>query len=285
MAVIVVHGGAGARGDEASFQDRMRAARAIAEASWSLLQAGASAREAVVDAVRRLEADPRFNAGVGSKLQADGAARLSASLMDAATGRFGGVVNVEGVLEPIVIANHLLEADDRVLAGAGAAAAARDARAALGDPTTPRARSEWNAKRQGMTGTVGAVALDHAGRLAAATSTGGRGFERPGRVSDSCTVAGTFASAAGAASCTGVGEEIVEAALACRVVVALELGLGLDDALARARAALSARGGRAGLISVDAAGRVGAFTTTEAMVWAVAGEPTEEVPGAPSDEP
>jgi L-asparaginase len=281
VAVIVVHGGAGARGDEASFQDRMEAARAIADASWSLLRAGASAREAVVDAVRRLEADPRFNAGVGSKLQADGAARLSASLMDAGTGRFGGVVNVEGVLSPVVIANHLLEADDRVLAGAGAAAAAAEAGAARGDPTTPRAWSEWNAKRQGMTGTVGAVALDHAGRIAAATSTGGRGFERPGRVSDSCTVAGTYASAVGGASCTGVGEEIVEAALACRVVLALELGLGLDDAMARARAALGARGGRAGVIAVDAAGRVGAFTTTEAMVWAVAGAPlavTHDVP-------
>src|SRR5208337_3593178 len=148
-----------------------------------------------------------------------------------------------------------------VLAEAGARQFAREAGLPFASPFTPRARADFNRRRQGKSGTVGAVALDRKHHLAAATSTGGRGFEYPHRVSDSPTVAANFANRWGAVSATGVGEEIVEHAVAARICTFLECGLSLKAATRRV---LSQARNRAqfGWIALDRHGEVQAVTTT-----------------------
>ncbi len=264
--ILLIHGGAGRAANPDRAAEIHAAVQRIVAEAWPALRAG-GALEAVVEAVRRLEDDPRFNAGTGSKLQRDGAARLSASLMDGARERFSGVVNVEGLLNPIALCRGLLEDADRVLMGEGALARARELGLREGDVRTERALAAWRAAAEGQTGTVGAVAVDADGRLAAATSTGGRGFERVGRVSDSCTIAGNYATAAAAVSCTGVGEHIVDGGLAARLVGAVEAGRGLEQAADALIARMNTRGWEAGFIAVDRAGGFVARRTTEAMTW------------------
>jgi L-asparaginase len=265
--VLVIQGGAGKRRLLAGRQAIGAALARISRACWPALEQGGSALEAVVEAVIQLEADPLFNAGLGSKLQADGAARMSASLMDGDTERFSGVVNIEGIAHPIRLCHHLLDGGDRVLAGSGALSRARELGLAERDVRTRKSIAAWQKAIAGETGTVGAVALDAAGRLAAATSTGGRGMERIGRVSDSCTVAGNFATESAAVSCTGVGEDIVDAALAVRVIGGVDAGQSLDRAVAATRARMVARDWRAGLIAVDATGAWTVAHTTEELYW------------------
>jgi L-asparaginase len=265
--VLVIHGGAG---KDRPAQTRQRIAeqlRTIAEQSWTALSQGASALEVVVAATQRLEADPLFNAGTGSKLQVDGGARLSASLMDGKTERFSGVVNVEGLGHPITLCLHLLDDNDRVLAGSGALARARELGLPETDVRTPESIAAWQAGIAGKTGTVGAVALDVHGHLAAATSTGGRGMERVGRVSDSCTVAGNFATDMAAVSCTGIGEDIVDGALAVRLTAAVEGGAPMKAAAMALEERMAAQDWSAGLIALDHTGAWATPHTTKRLYW------------------
>jgi len=216
VPLLLVHGGAGSK---AMSEERHRAyvesLKRILEQAYPVLARGGSAVTAVVRAVELLENDPLYNAGLGSKIQSDGKIRMSASLMDGRRLRFSGCVNVEGLKNPIRLAKLLQTRGDRVLAEAGARQFAREAGLPFASPFTPRARADFKRRRQGKSGTVGAVALDRKHRLAAATSTGGRGFEYPHRVSDTPTVAANFANRLVSAS--GVGEEIVEHAVAARI--------------------------------------------------------------------
>ncbi len=265
--VLIIHGGAG---NDRPIEIRNRIAvqlHSIAEASWTALQAGGSALDVVVDATRRLETDPLFNAGTGSKLQVDGAARLSASLMDGTQERFSAVVNVQNLAHPITLCHHLLGESDRVLAAEGALARARELGLEEADVRTERSIAQWKAKIAGQTGTVGAVALDTEGRIAAATSTGGRGMERVGRVSDSCTVAGNYATQIAAASCTGIGEDIVDGALAVRLVQAIELGADLPGAAATLQERMATHSWRAGIIALDHTGAWAVPYTTQRLYW------------------
>ncbi len=270
--VLVLHGGAGRLAAGGRTDEAREALRGILTASWPQLRDGGTALDAVVAAVVRLEAYPLFNAGTGSKLQRDGVARLSAAVMDGARERFGGVVNVEGLAHPIRLARALVEEDSRVLAGAGALARARELGLAERDVRTPRAIAAWERGLAGETGTVGAVALDAEGRLAAATSTGGRGLERVGRVSDTPTVAANVATEAAAVSLTGVGEDIVDGLLGPRLVAAVEAGQTLAQAEAALLERMRARGWRAGFIAVDRSGGWCAGHTTPGMTWGVATE-------------
>ena len=150
-----------------------------------------TALETVVYAVSLLEDDELFNAGIGSQIQSDGKIRMSASLMDGTTEKFSGVINIEDVKNPIQVAHFLMKEDDRVIAGNGAINYAIQNGFESFSTETPQRKAEYNAKLiSNRLGTVGCVALDANGNLAAATSTGGKGFEIPGRVSDSATVAG-----------------------------------------------------------------------------------------------
>jgi len=260
---LIIHGGAGAReGAHVGFPQYQTSLSIIRDAAWRALRAD-GARAAVLAAVRLLEDDPIFNAGLGSRIQRDGAVRMSAALMDAEQGVFAGVVNIERVRHPIDVADALSGREHTVVSGSGATALARELGMDVFDPITEHRLEEHRQHLEGDTGTVGAVALDEAGRICAGTSTGGVGYELPGRVSDSATVAGTFASQAAGVSCTGIGEHIVNHGAAVRVVIRVEDGAGLDLAVLRTIAEADQHGFEYGLIAVDAAGRPVAGSTRD----------------------
>ena len=265
--VLLIHGGAGKERPDQTREELARHLKTIADKTWPALRDGASALSVVVAATVRLEADPLFNAGTGSKLQIDGEARLSASLMDGTDERFSGVVNIEHLAHPITLCRHLLDEDDRVLAGAGALARARMLGLPEKDLRTPQSIARWKSGIEGKTGTVGAIALDSQARLAAATSTGGRGLEQVGRVSDSCTVAGNYATPTAAVSCTGIGEDIVDGALAVRLVAAVESGTPLSLASQELHARMLRHGWAAGLIALDNTGAWSTPHTTDRLYW------------------
>ena len=267
MPTLIIHGGAGRIRDKKGQVDVSNSLSNIAQDIWTQIMAGCSAVDAAVAAARMLENDPLFNAGVGSKLQSDGAARLSAALMNGHTERFSGVINVEGLLNPIELCRLLQDERDRVLSGEGALSRARALGLAEGNVKTELALSTWRSAISGETGTIGAVVLDNQGRIAAATSTGGRGMEGVGRVSDSATVAGNFASAHAGVSCTGIGEDIVDGALAARLVSAVDSGIELEAASTSLKQKMMSREWRAGLIAVDAGGKWSTLHTTDILYW------------------
>ena len=183
--------------------------------------------------VRALESEPMFNAGLGARLQRDGVARLSASMMDGKRQRLAAVSNIISIQHPSEVTRLLLEERDRNLSSYEASRFAFQKGLKPKHVETPKRLTEWHEKQNRKFGTVGCVALDQGRNTADATSTGGRGFETPGRVSDSFTPAGNFASAYGAVSCTGIGEEILEAAAAAAVVTRLEDGMSLEEAVTK----------------------------------------------------
>ncbi|HUH32616.1 MAG TPA: isoaspartyl peptidase/L-asparaginase [Daejeonella sp.] len=228
-----------------------------------------TALQTVVFAVSLLEDCELFNAGLGSQIQSDGKIRLSASLMDSVSRKFSGVINVEDVKNPIQIAEKLLEYDDSVLSGEGALDFARNNGFDFFNPETDQRRHEYYQKLEASRkGTVGCVALDEEGNLAAATSTGGKGFEIPCRVSDSATVAGNYANDYAAISCTGVGEDIVSAALAAKIVTRVTDGLSLKAAADKSFAELKTFEGFAGIIGISASGEMYHCDSHPYMVWA-----------------
>lgn len=253
MPVLILHSGAGGEPDPDRRRAIARELVRIGDLAWAKL-AHASALDVVVEATRLLEDVPFFNAGRGSKLQEDGVARLSAALMCGDTLRFSGVVGIEGFLNPILACPALLDARDRVLMGEGAARWAQEQGLERGDARTERRIEEWRSAKQGKSGTVGALALDAGGRLASAISTGGRGGERVGRMSDSPTVAGNYASAMAAAGMTGIGEQIVDGALAVRLVAAVEGGESIRSASQRLMGEIRSRTWEVGMIGLSADG-------------------------------
>lgn len=277
---LLIHGGAGSIPEDGRARQMAASLRRIAAQGYAVLAGGGSALDAAVNAVRLLEDDPLFNAGTGSKLQIDGRARMSAAVMDGASERFAGVVNIEELANPILLSRALLDDDARVLAGPGALARARELGLPEKDVRTAERIAAWEARmkggdpdpsQQGRTGTVGAVALDLRGDLAAATSTGGRGYEAVGRVSDTPTVAATYANSHAAVSLTGVGEHIVDGALGARLVAMVEGGLSLEQAQERLLAHMHRRRWEAGLIAVDARGDWIAGNSTPGMSWWLCG--------------
>jgi L-asparaginase len=222
-----------------------------------------------VYAVELLENCDLFNAGIGSQIQRDGKIRMSASLMDGVSKKFSGVINIEDVKNPIRVAEKLLLEEDRVLGGEGALQFARANGFPHFNAETPQRRTEFESKlRSSKTGTVGCVALDKEGRLAAATSTGGKGFELPGRISDSATVAGNFANDECGISCTGVGEDIVSGATAVKIATRVTDGLSIKEAFERTFAELKPFDGFVGAIAIDNKGNVFHQDSHPSMVFA-----------------
>ncbi|GAB4213253.1 MAG: isoaspartyl peptidase/L-asparaginase [Synechococcales cyanobacterium] len=279
---LVIHGGAGSALEGEKSPDAVRSSlAAIVSEVYGALADGLAATAAVVMACRLLEDDPLFNAGTGSVLQSDGQVRMSASVMDGQRQSFSGVINVSRVQHPITMAAHLQTSPDRVVSDLGAAELARELTLPIYDPITPKRLREWvELQQQKVTelpqrvrtslamGTVGAVALDVQGSLAAATSTGGRGFERIGRVSDSATPAGNYATASAAVSCTGVGEDILDEGVATRIVVRVTDGLTLTEAVAKTFAEAKGRQRDFGAIAVSATGEIAWDTTTDLILVA-----------------
>lgn len=263
---IIVHAGAGGRVGEDLVAHRAGCAHA-ASSGWEVLRAHGSALDAVEVAVRCLEDNPLFNAGTGAVLNVLGQVELDASLMDGRTLRAGAVAAVQRIKNPVSLARKLLDAGVHVLlAGHGANRFATQAGIAeCGEPSliVARQRDRWQARH----GTVGAVALDGHGDLAAATSTGGVFDKLPGRVGDSALIgAGTYADAHAAVSCTGVGEAIIRTALAKTVVDQAQAMGHIGVAVLRALRALQQQtGAEAGLIAIDRRGRIACARNTAHM--------------------
>src|SRR5690606_40603512 len=222
-----------------------------------------------VFAVTLLEDDPLFNAGIGSQIQRDGKIRMSASLMDSATQKFSGVINIQNVKNPVLVAKALMEEDDRVLGDTGAKQYAEQHGFEDFSTEISQRRSEYEAKvKSEGKGTVGCVALDRDGKLAVATSTGGKAFEIPERISDSATVAGNYANSFCAVSCTGVGEDIVSNATATKIVTRVTDGMSLQDAFEKTFEELKQIDGFAGAIALDKNGNVYHQDSYPTMVFA-----------------
>ncbi len=300
-AVIAIHGGAGAISrTQLSAQKELEyveALSAIVEQAQHMLEEGASALDVVTEAVRQLEECPLFNAGMGSVYTADETHELDACVMDGYSLNAGAVAGVKHLRNPVLAARQVLENSPHVLLiGDGAEAFAQQQGMTLVNnaffSTPARLQQLQEAKAQGAVsldhdapldertkmGTVGAVALDKHGNLAAATSTGGMTNKLPGRVGDSPLVgAGCYANNANVAvSCTGTGEVFIRALAAYDIAALMEYGhLSLHDACERVvMEKLPALGGSGGLIAIDSEGNVALPFNSEGMyrAWAYAGD-------------
>ena len=270
-AKLIIHGGFFSESltNQEVKHAKQEALSEIIQKSYEHLQTH-SAIQTCVFAVSLLEDCLLFNAGLGSQIQGDGKIRLSASLMDGKSQKFSGVINIEDVKNPIQVAEKLMFVEDRVLSGSGALEYARQNGFDYFNPETPQRRKEYEGKLNASIGlgTVGCVALDNDGNIAAATSTGGKGFEIPGRVSDSATVAGNFANAYAGISCTGIGEDIVSAGLSVKIVTRVTDGMNLKEASRKSFQELKPYGGFAGIIGISSTGEIYHCDSYPYMVWA-----------------
>lgn len=277
MATLIVHGGAGRI--RALKEHRKGIEAALNRAYPILLKAGAL--EAVVAAVSSMEDDPVFNCGLGSALTIEGTVETDASVM-VSDGRCGAVGAVRGVKNPILLARKVMEETDHILlVDTGAERLAQ--RFGLHSPedltTEPRRRELESLKSVRKAqylprfdrfldlGTVGAVAWDEGGVIAAATSTGGLMGKLPGRVGDSAVIgAGTYASEHGGASATGHGEAILRLLIARWVTQLMEHAPAqeaVDQVIKEARL----KGCACGVIAVDSKGHPGFGFNTQSMSW------------------
>jgi beta-aspartyl-peptidase (threonine type) len=253
-------------------------------AGWEALMAGGSALDAVERAVMAMEDNPVFDAGSNAHLNADGEVELDACIMEGSRLEAGAVAAVQGVRNPVQLARRVLESPHWLLVGDGARRFAAAHEVEVCDPralVTARRRREWEASGGtptpasamfGIPGdTVGAVALDGSGTIAAATSTCGNAGKPPGRVGDSPIVgASTYArSGCGGVSVTGWGEGIVRVVWAKGVVDLLHGGLTAPQAAAAALGLLAPVGAIGGLVVLDGQGRAGAAHNSTRMAYAL----------------
>jgi beta-aspartyl-peptidase (threonine type) len=248
---IIVHGGA--KTIRADRQDaNRRGCLAAARAGQAVLEAGGSAVDAVVAAIKVLEDDATFNAGYGSVLNADGEVELDAALMDGATLDVGAVAALAGARNPIAVCQSLLHDKPVLLVGDGALRYARETGATICDPAELKAEE---IVADEACDTVGCVAFDSQGNLAAGTSTGGLGGVRPGRVGDSPIPGGGLyaENGVGGVSFSGEGESILRLALAARLMHALA-STDASHAASLAIAQMPRVGGEAGCIVLGPTG-------------------------------
>ncbi|NUU65189.1 beta-aspartyl-peptidase [Enterobacteriaceae bacterium BIT-l23] len=298
-AVIAIHGGAGALSRlQMSAEQEQRYIQAlsdIVDAGQQMLAAGESALDAVCEAVRLLEECPLFNAGIGSVYTRDETHELDACVMDGVTLNAGAVAGVSHLRNPVLAARLVMEQSPHVLlVGEGAERFVQQQGMELVTPTlfdTPERLAQLHNARNAILldhdapaspdtkfGTVGAVALDLDGNLAAATSTGGMTNKLPGRVGDSPLVgAGCYANNANVAvSCTGNGELFIRTLAAYDIAALMEYrGLSLQQATERViMEKLPALGGSGGAIAVDNQGNVALPFNCEGMyrAWAFVGD-------------
>lgn len=266
--VFVLHGGAGVLADR-EYDLEIAHMRRVAETARQALEIGASALDTVAAAVRTLEESGLYVAGKGASPNRSGRYELDAAIMDGATRNAGAVSALEGFMSPILAARRVMEQTPHVLlAGAGAAAFAREqGLEEVHDAPSYYIPAAAPDSRVIATGTVGAVALDRDGRLAAATSTGGTLNKVWGRVGDTPIIgSGTWADGRAAVSCTGQGEYFMRANAAADVSARIRYaGQSLANAVAGALEDVAALGGEGGIIAVDAAGGVSAQFNSPGM--------------------
>ncbi len=289
---IIVHGGARQIAGK-THADHIAGTRRAAQLGLEVLHAGGSALDAVEKAVRAMEDDPTFNAGIGSVLNRAGHVELDALIMDGRTLSLGAVAAVQDIPNPICLARALMEkTDHNFLVGLGARRFAMQNGLPMcvgSDLIVPREverlqhlqqLADYSLEREFRPGksphpadTVGAVAIDADGHVAAATSTGGAAFKLPGRVGDSPLVgSGAYADdESGAASSTGHGESIMRVLLAKTATDAIRGGMTASEAAQFAVDLMYRRvGGYGGIIVVDRNGRIGSAHNTSSMpvAWA-----------------
>jgi len=287
--VLVIHGGAGVQRKDLSPAEEKAARDALRQAllqGHQALAAGKPALEAVTAAITVLEDDPTFNAGKGAVFTHDGRNELDAALMDGATLKAGAVAGVQRVRNPILLAEAVMQHSPHVMmVGQGAEAFASSQGMTLVDPAYFRTEKRWQQLQRALKeeasgqvhadletakhfGTVGAVALDAEGHLAAGTSTGGMTNKRYGRVGDAPIIgAGTYANATCAVSGTGWGEYYIRTAAAHDICARMEyLKQGPEQA---GRDVINTRipalGGDGGAIVLSADGRAATPFNTQGM--------------------
>ena len=299
---LVIHGGAGTidrakMTPESEKEYRGGLERALS-AGYEILKRGGSGLDAAEAAVRVLEDDPHFNAGKGAVFTDAGTNELDAAIMDGKTLKAGAVANLRHIRNPISLARLLMEKSDHALksprvgplfmAGEGAEAFAKQNGVQLVDQKYFFTQERWDALQkikeaeksgpagekkfiitdQDRHGTVGAVALDQNGNLAAATSTGGTSNKKAGRIGDSPIIgAGTYANnATCAVSCTGDGEYFIRAAVAHEISALMEYrGMKLQEAAQAALDNAKKLGGEGGLIAIDKNGAMALPFNTNGM--------------------
>jgi beta-aspartyl-peptidase (threonine type) len=292
---LVIHGGAGAmrpkHGDPDHHEKAREGLRAALDAGAAILSGGGSALDAVEASVRALEDDPCFNAGRGSVLTSEGVVELDAAIMDGRDRRAGAVAGLTTTRAPISLARRLMEQGPHVfLSGTGADQFARESGLEQVDNgwfVTGERRRQLDELLAGggfdadvKYGTVGAVACDSSGHVAAATSTGGLTAKRWGRIGDSPLIgAGTYADDGSAAvSATGSGEYFIRAVAAHQLADRVRLaGESLQAALDGVLADIRELGGTGGLIAVGPAGEVAWGFTTPAMYRGIANAESRKV--------
>ena len=270
---LIAHGGAG-KWRPGSQSDAVEGLREAVARGRAVLRSGGSALDAVCATVVALEDNPNYNAGTGAVLNFDGFCELDAAVMESTAHRAGAVAALRRVRNPILVARKVMEETDHVmLAGEGALRFARAMGFRDHDPVTPARHADWKDKRAKLDGegrglkvrrflkdhpeyaggTVGAVAVDRAGVLAAATSTGGVTMKLVGRVGDSPLIgAGNYATPHAAVSATGTGEFVMRSLAGRDVAERVARGESLDRAVEAVLASL----GRdydadVGLIAID----------------------------------
>lgn len=282
MPSLVVHGGAW-RIPDAEISAHEKGISAALEAGWRILREGGTALDAVETAVVVMEDDPVFDAGRGSILNIDGSIEMDASIMDGRTFDAGAVAALRNFPNPIKIARCIMEKTEHILlTGQGCEQFALKQgfhQVPFQELLTPRelkrlellvgddkfkTEDAFGQKR----GTVGAVALDKDGNIAAATSTGGTPKKIPGRVGDTPLIGcGTFAeNGVGGVSCTGWGEAIMKVMLAREVTEAIRSGKSAQSSAEKGIAVLEKRvNGLGGLICLNADGEIGIAYNTPRM--------------------
>ena len=283
--VLVIHGGAGVIGKDVTPQQEkiVRAdLRKALEAGYAVLKSGGSSLDAVSHAIVIMEDAPEFNAGKGAVFTHDGRNELDAAIMDGATLRAGSVANVHRIKNPILLARAVMEKSPHVmLIGDGAEQFAQSIGMPLVAPKYFYTEERWQQLQQALKedaakgksdvphhGTVGAVALDMHGHLAAGTSTGGMTDKRFGRVGDSPIIgAGTYANAKCAVSATGWGEFYIRTVAAHDICARVAYR---NEALAKAAQevvmdVIPKLGGDGGVIALDADGNIAMPFNTEGM--------------------
>lgn len=289
---IIIHGGSGRLYKEKMPAEKAEAytstLKAAVQAGYAILAGGGAALAAVEASIQILEDSPLFNAGRGAVFSSEAINELDAAIMDGKSMKAGSVSGIRTVRNPISAARAVLEKSTHVmLSGSGADEFAAAAGLEIVDPAYFRVEERWEqiqklkqedasaaAERQNKWGTVGAVALDGAGNLAAGTSTGGMLNKKWGRIGDTPVIgAGTYANQLAAVSCTGHGEFFIRYTVAHDIAALMEYKqLSVEEASREVLMnKVTKAGGVGGVIALDGKGNGAVLHSTEGMFWAIIG--------------
>ena len=279
LPLIIIHGGASPIDPKGNaLKSAISSIENMASLCMNELRSGKSAIKTVVQCLEMLENDEQFNAGIGSALQSDGIPRLTSSIMDGNKQNLSGVISVPYVSNPSKLAEKLQNRNAKVLASPGAELLAREMKLPVASNLTEDRSKKWlhNLHKEDYPAavehdTVGCVVIDSKGRLASGSSTGGVGNEYPGRVSDSGTIAGNYASKFAAITVTGIGEQITNDAVASKTETRIRDGMNLADSFTKTFKEARKRNHLYGYIGIDSECNYGVAYTTNAMPYVIYG--------------